>query len=212
MSNAFEDYFKYFEGLTFSKKLEEIKKLEKFNDKLYLSAKTSSLSYDGYLRAYDRMAVCQESGDHYVYIWKHAWGDPFYVGCGVNDRWKSKASRCDDFYHCLDAGDAVVYKVLDGVDSKTARTYERYVSANISNAGYVLSNGDNNAARKSDAAKKRLLNRCNEIQGTELTKKVEKAVIDILRNKEDCDHRITQTFLKEYGTEFFSRTYSSIAV
>lgn len=212
MSNAFEEFVKYFDSLPFSGKLEEIRKLESFSNNIYLSAKTSALHFDGYLNANDSMAVKEGSGEYYVYLWKHAWGEPFYVGSGVKDRWKTKAPRCDDFYRNLDAGDAVVYKVLDGVDSKTARLYECYVSANISIAGYCLANGDNNAMRGSERTQYRLSERCKEIEGSELTKKVEKALFDILRHEAKCDYRITTEFLKQYGLDYFSRSFSSVAV
>ena len=212
MSNAFEEYAKYFDDLPFHGKLEEIKKIESLSGNVYLSTKTSALHFDGYLSANDSIAVKEDNGEHYVYLWKHAWGEPFYVGSGVRDRWKTKASRCDDFYRNLDAGDAVVYKILDGVDSKTARLYESYVSTNISIAGYCLANGDNNAVRGSERTQYRLLLKCKEIENEELTKRVEKAVFDILHHEAKCDYRITIEFLKQYGGDYFSRSFSSVAV
>lgn len=100
-----------------------------------------------------------------------------------------------------------MYLVLDGVDSKTAHLYERYVSANLTFGGYTLANGDNNAEYKTDAARERLASRCKEIEGLELTQKVESAVLNILNHEPHCDYRITDKFLMEYGADYFSRNY-----
>lgn len=195
--------------MSFSERLNMIKRM---NDSPVLNGNrvsTSRLLWDGYLTTVTEKAVREETGEHYVYLWKHAWGDPFYVGSGKGSRWTNKNGRCDDFYLHLDAGDAVVYLVLNGVDSKTARLYERYVSANITYGGYTLANGDNNAEYKSEEARERLMAKCKEIEGLVLTRKVEGAVLSILNHEAKCDYRITDKFLMDYGADYFSRNYMS---
>lgn len=195
------------EKLSFLEKLSMVKQINEMSALGLIRNRAAVLQYDGYLTTYTREGICDGDGDHYVYLWRHAWGDPFYVGSGKGDRWTSKNGRCDDFYLHLDAGDAVVYRVLSGVDSKTAHLYERYVSANLSATGYALANGDNNAEYKSDEARERMLARCKQIEGLDLTKRIEGAVLNIIGHEPRCDYRITDHFLMEYGTDCFSRKY-----
>lgn len=194
--------------MSFSERLNMIKRM---NDSPVLNGNrvsTSRLLWDGYLTTVTEKAVREETGEHYVYLWKHAWGEPFYVGSGKGDRGTMKGGRCNDFFLHLDAADAVVYLVLSGVDSKTARLYERYVSANLTYAGFTLANGDNNAEYKSEDAKERLMRRCKDIEGLDLTKRVEEAVLGIVNHTpRTADYRVTDAFLMEYGTDYFSRNY-----
>lgn len=212
MKNAFEEYIEWFDNLSFSEKLEQTRKIIQTNLLSVGDCHLCALRLDGYLQKFANEGVRENSGDYYVYLWKHAWGEPFYVGSGTGDRWTSKCPRCDGFYSHLDAGDAIVYKILDGVDGRTARMYEQYVSANLTTAGYPLVNGDNNVLGKSKGARDRLMEKCSQVKNCDLTSRVEKAVFDILNHNAKCDYRITSEFIKEYGANYFSRKYSSIAV
>lgn len=209
MSNrSWEELREQMERLSFSDKFNLIKKMNDTSAFYLERNEASAVRYNGYLTTVEDKGVRLSGGDYYVYLWKHAWGDPFYVGSGKGDRWTSKGGRCDEFYLHLDSADAIVYLILSGVDSKTARVYERYVSANITDAGYTLTNGDNNAEYKSKEARDRLMARCKEIEGIDLTRKVESAVLNIVSHKSlKVDYRITDIFQMEYGTDFFSRNY-----
>lgn len=201
------EWYEAVEKMPFHEKLGMLKRVYGATCLDSIRSRAVLLRFDGYLASVFDKGVCEGTGDYYVYLWKHAWGDPFYVGSGKIDRWTDKNGRCDDFYLHLDAGDAVVYRVLSGVDSKTARLYERYVSANISAAGYTLANGDNNAEYKSSEARDRMMARCKQIEGLDLTNRVESAVLHIVGHDPGCDYRVTDRFLMEYGTDYFSRKY-----
>lgn len=98
---------------------------------------------DGFVEAKSDMGLVLGDGNAYVYIWSHMGGDPFYVGSGVNDRWKDLHGRPDEFYAELDHGDAVLYKVVCGISVEDARQFERYISLALNSAGFVLTNKDN---------------------------------------------------------------------
>ena len=205
--DAYKNMVDHITSLPFSEKLGAIKSINDFSRAGILRSSASLLSYSGYLKEFEEMGVYCDTGEHYVYLWKHAWGDPFYVGCGKNSRWKTKNSRCDDFYLHLDAGDAIVYMVLDGVDEKTARLYEKYVSVNLTRAGYTLANGDNNLEYMSPAARERFCTRCDSLDDDELTQRVQSTVLRILNHDAGCDYRVVDAFLMEYGTDYFSRNH-----
>lgn len=192
--------------------MNETRLINLLTSKGILDGKAGMVRHDGYLASVTSEAARDDSGKYCVYLWKHAWGEPFYVGSGVGKRWKSKNPRCDGFYSHIDAGDAVAYKVLDGVSEKTARRYECYVSVCLSSAGFALVNGDNNVGRVGAGTEKRLKSLCSKIEKEELTREVEKALMRIINHNPGCDYRITNAFLKEYGTDYFSRNFSSIAV
>lgn len=91
---------------------------------------SSSVHLDGYAESEEfKFAVNGNGGEYYVYLWKHMFGDVFYVGSGKGDRWTEKnRSSNKEFLKHIDAGDAVVYKILVDVDKNTARKFEQYVS------------------------------------------------------------------------------------
>lgn len=202
------DFAKAFESLSFPDKLNLARRVGSSCGCALLSQGVSDLVWYGYLTTVLDKRVHENSGEHYVYVWRHCWGDPFYVGMGKGDRWTSRGGRCDEFYYHLDAGDAVVYMLLDGVDSKTAHEYERYVSGSLSLAGYELANRDNNTRTKSEQEIKRMMERCRESAGKDLTPRVEKAVLNIIQHKVSvADYRVTDKFLRNYGSDYFSRNY-----
>lgn len=169
----------------------------------------SHLLWYGRLAERESHVVRHGDGDYYVYLWRHAWGEPFYVGSGRNYRWMDIGTRCNDFYLHLDQADAVVYMVLAGVDVKTARAYEKYISVNLGQAGYVLANGDNNYTYATEKARSKMILRCKELTGSELTSKVENAVLGILGDDSRCDYRVTDEFIMKHGADYFSRNYLS---
>lgn len=189
------------ERILFSKQVEEL-----FRPNMLVHG-VNYLGWDGYLKKIESKCVRAGEDDCYVYLWRHAWGDPFYVGSGKGTRWTSKNGRCTDFYLHLDQADAVVYLVLDGVDAKTARLYENYVSVNLGRAGYTLANGDNNFEYATSASQQRMIEKCDKLAGTELTMRVENAVLSIIGDRPTCDYRITDAFIMERGADYFSRNY-----
>lgn len=202
-----EEYNRWFESLSFSDKIQAVKGINDMVHVSGLATRASMLRYTGYLTTEDRECVSCDEGDWHVYVWKHAWGDPFYVGSGKNHRWTDKNPRCDEFFLHLDHGDAAVYLLLDGVDQKTAHLFEKYVSENLSEAGYSLANGDNNMAYASEAARERRRKAREEIEKHELAPLVQNAVMKMLNDEPKCDYRTTDAFLMKYGTDFFSRNY-----
>ena len=198
---------KQYDEMSFVDKIKLIKSMNDLSANTFGNYEIRKMEWDGYLEAVQDKAVRLQNDEYYVYIWRHAWGGPFYVGSGKNDRWLTKNGRCNDFYLHLDQADAVVYKVLDGVDSHTARLFEKYVSVNLIEAGYTLVNGDNNIEYLSEEARKRRVDSCKQIDGHELAEKVQKATLDILYDKPKCDYRITDMFLMEYGADYFSKKY-----
>lgn len=206
MSN-FNEWSKKIEELSFREKVQFVKGV---NDMLRgndINFEVSKIAWYGYLKEDESYKVCAGDNDYYVYLWKHAWGDPFYIGCGKGDRWTTKSPRCNDFYLHLDQADAVVYKVLDGVDSHTARIFEKYVTVNLVEGGYTLANGDNNTEYMTEAARVRRIESCEEIDRHELAPKVQNAVLSILNDRPRCDYRGTDEFIMRNGTDYFSSRF-----
>lgn len=202
---AYTDFVKSYEELPFVEKIKFIKSAIFVTNNFNLD--TRCLMYDGYLKKITKHEFCSSDGEYYVYLWRHAWGDPFYVGSGKGDRWTTKHGRCNDFFLHLNQADAVVYKILSGVDSHTARLFEKYVSVNLTEAGYTLANWDNNLEYITDEARKRRIDECKKIDNHELACDVQKAVLDILYDKPECDYFVTDKFIMEHGADYFSRNY-----
>jgi hypothetical protein len=207
---AYEDFVEVFNALPFSGKLDFDKRTIATHRKLKVSSGVSGLYWNGSLAAIDKKTARGNGGDYYVYIWRHAWGEPFYVGSGKGDRWKNKNSRCDAFYPHLDKADAVVYMLLCGVDAHTARKFEQYTSVNLVEAGYVLANGDNNPNLMTELKHERMAKRCKEMEEHELMPVVQQAIVDILNDEPRVDYRITCEFLKTYGEEHFSTAHKAV--
>lgn len=106
------------------------------------------ISWNGYAKCIDEFAASVGPGEYYVYVWKHFWTSKiFYVGSGKGDRWIENSGRPDEFYREIDNGDAVVYKVIDGLDMRAARFVERYISFSLGLGGMPLVNRDNSINR-----------------------------------------------------------------
>jgi hypothetical protein len=205
--DVYNDWIAAVERMSFKEKIEMVKTVNSVSGGGHINFEVWKLASDGYLKAIEHRTIYREDGEHYVYLWKHAWGDPFYVGSGKNYRWTNKSARCNDFYLHLDQADAVVYKILDGVDEHTARLFEKYVSVNLVEAGYTLANGDNNPEYMADGARKRRVDSCKEIDKHELSSAVQNTVCCILCDSPKCDYRVTDKFIMENGADYFSRTY-----
>ena len=199
---------------------QEFEKME-FSDKLKLIRSTALFHYhpnfikfNGYVQVKDDFEISAGDDDFYVYLWKHIDGEIFYVGSGKDERYRDKCNRPMEFLKHIDKGDAVVYRILCGVDMKTARFYERYVSGSLSLANFSLANRDNNVFYIGESKFKRWLNDNKHALENEITHKIE----DVILNKVLLDHDFQghhfyaiQTFMKECGETYFSsgafRTY-----
>ena len=140
--DTFSDLAEYYNSLSFEEKYS----LATLCRKALLESIASSIKTNGCLFADSSLAISCNDGDNYVYVWMHlVTGDIFYVGRGVGVRWKNHhRSKNSEFEKHLESGDAVVYKIIDGVDTETARFYERYLSLSLSGFGAKLANKDNN--------------------------------------------------------------------
>ncbi len=110
------------------------------------------LMVNGYVRQdFDALNIQRtdlfSKGEHYVYIWRHENGDPFYVGSGKGYRSKSTYARPVDFYGELMALDAVLCYIAADVSEKDARFIEYYCSFVLSSAGVKLTNSDGVVSR-----------------------------------------------------------------
>lgn len=177
----------------------------------FMSPGAIAISIDGFVRAKDKYAVTETGGEAYVYLWKHIDGDVFYVGSGVGERWKQKY-RGEQFYKEIDKGDAVVYKVLDGVDRATAFFYERYISCSLSEAGFPLCNADNLVLSDKSAERFKDWKSANEQElNSERCKAVESVILNSVLSDTDfvwTVHRDMKRFLEEYGEHYFTEHYS----
>ena len=158
------------------------------------------LRYD---KAFIRDENCLYCGDdeHYVYMWLHADGTPFYVGMGKGDRWKS-TNRNERFAEETKKLDTLVCKVLGGLTVEQAREAEFCLSHYLSYNGYVLANWDNNYQRSVDEkqADRRVgkFTRLMRKEHNQLT--VVQALLKMHPYKLPCDYNLLyEQYVDRYG-------------
>ena len=169
------------------------------------------ISYRGFVSAKDEFAHKTREGEYYVYIWKHMFGKPFYVGSGHGYRWIDIHCRNRLFYAELDKGDAVVYKVIDGLKEADARYFETYVSLSLDLAGVELSNLDNRVrasqVRNVEAYKERLSEMRNHAHALEVENVItDKILMDNAFNARDILE--VRRFEKVCGERYFTEKYA----
>jgi hypothetical protein len=175
-----------------------------------LRAESSMLKYDGFLFANSSYAVRCDSGEYHVYVWAHLLsGEIFYVGSGIDERWRCRYRlKNQAFMENLDAGDAVVYKIIEGVDQDTARFFERYLSLTISSSGRKLTNRDNNAEKCGLAKAREWLHDNATRLSDDFTRRVEDVVLNKILSESDfrgMDVLRIFTFRQIYGDHWFSQ-------
>lgn len=139
-------------------------------------------------------------GEHYVYIWRHENGDPFYVGSGKGYRSRSTYDRPEDFYGELMALDAVLCYIAVGVSEKDARFIEYYCSFALSSAGVKLTNRDGVVSRLTQNGIER---KRKEYQKEAAKVRVIQQRLDFLLNKKyavpENRGKVLTRFWMEYG-------------
>lgn len=210
MAPTFEEVEETWKNYPIEKKIALSCAAKTFVSRTNAEVKASQLRWDGYLFADESKALRLGDGEHYVYMWSHAWGAPFYIGSGKGDRWIARGNRNNDFFRHLDDADAVVRKLVVGLDERTARVYEEYISINLSVAGIELANHDNNITGKNEKIKAGRMARLEEIAKLENTGNVENVLVNTLMKTEpNADFKTTYTFWELYGRHFFSNEYGS---
>lgn len=209
MAGILDNFAKIYEARAFTDKVKMVSSVSATTIRGSKHYPVQSLYWDGYIEKKSADAVKPDTanGEYYVYIWKHSQGELFYVGSGHDDRWIDKNSRNDDFYKHLDKADAVVYKVLTGVDRRTALDYETYISVLLTEAGIDLANRDN---RNKTTSKNDKIASLKEL---ELTKRIELVVLNkVINDTQDClkHYAISELFKKTYGETFFSDKYGKV--
>lgn len=162
----------------------------------------------GYVYSSESDAIKLYTGQNYIYIWYHILTrKPFYIGEGINERWRS-LTRSREFFRHIDQGDAAVCKVLDCADEKTARLYEKYITYSFTSNGYDLANKDNNYRLCESITRENLDLLVSAISDKPLTQAVEKTLIKILTHTWDCDNTCILDAIKGFkllhGETFFS--------
>lgn len=205
VKSAWEDALRYYQSLSLGEKYQ----FSRNSRNHLIRAQVWTLKYNGYLFAESHHAVRGEGGEHYVYVWAHLLtGEIFYVGSGIGERWLNRYRiKNQDFMRELDMGDAVVYKIIAGVDVETARFYERYLSLSLSSSGITLANRDNNASRCGiDKSKEWLRENADKI-ANDFTSKVEDVLLKKILSEHDFhgSHVLrVMAFREECGTDWFS--------
>lgn len=206
MTNAFEAAKNYYNSLGLGEKYRVVA-----NSRNHLiRAEGGMLRFDGFLFANSRYAVRGDSGEYHVYVWAHLLsGEIFYVGSGIDDRWRCRYRlKNHAFMENLDVGDAVVYKIIEGVDRDTAHFYERYLSLALSSAGIRLTNRDNNAEKCGLAKAREWLRENADRLYDDFTKRVEEVVLEKILSDSDfrgMDVLRAFTFRQIYGDHWFSQ-------
>lgn len=205
---AWEDWIKWMEELSPAEREKVERDIKEQCDRAHISNEASHLYHRGYLKEDDSaLYVCRttlfDEGEHYVYVWRHMNGDPFYVGSGKGGRGRSvSANRPDRFYGELMAFDAVLCYVATNISEKDARFIEHYCSFILSSDGVKLTNCDGVVHRMSPStvAKKE-----KEYAANEKCVVVKKR-LDFLMSKQykPDEHygEIVNRLWKEYGTLF----------
>lgn len=113
-------------------------------------------------------------GEHYVYLWKHIDGKPFYVGSGKNGRWlnHSDRNRNSAFAEHKKRHDAFVYLVATCMSEQDARDAEFCCIHNLSKRGYDLAQTTGTYGRLNNAQKQRQDARYRKLMQNHVCEKV----------------------------------------
>ena len=207
LADAITECNRFYESLSFAEK----HAISAHNIELMSRVNASSIRTDGYAGSTSSCAVRGSGGNHYVYVWAHLFtGQIFYVGSGSGDRWVSKnRGNAEMFYKNLDAGDCGVFKVLEDVDKKTARFYERYISLSLSKNGVELVNGDNIYGKSAGCRADSWMEDNRDRIASQMTKDVEQAIIEKVPSDLLGWRNVmaVMRFREEYGDNYFSSNW-----
>jgi hypothetical protein len=206
LNSVYEKFVKEYEDLEFCDKVafaEDVCKTRRMN---------SWVALNGYVCKKDNLAINLGRGEHYVYIWKHMYGDVFYVGKGCGKRWVTISPRSFKFYENLNKGDCVVYKIVTGISDDEAMLYERYISLVFRLAGVELVNGDNVVTKSVEETKAEVAQIRNNELPLDHIQKIEETIINKIMldsdfafyEAEDREH-----FLESCGGKYFTKKYFS---
>ncbi len=114
--------------------------IEEYRRHVELQHWATTLIVQRYFFADNNCKFHTNHGEHYVYMWKHANGIPYYIGSGKGQRWKNIGSgvRSDTFCSHLNQLDSVCYMVYAGMTEKQAREAEFCCIYMLSSLGYNL--------------------------------------------------------------------------
>lgn len=207
LADAIAECNRFYESLSFAEK----HAISAHNIELMSRVNASSIRTYGYAGSTSHCAVKGSGGNYYVYVWAHLFtGQIFYVGSGSGDRWVSKnRGNAEMFYKNLDAGDCGVFKVLEDVDKKTARFYERYISLSLSKSGVELVNGDNIYGKSAGCRGDAWLKGNSDRISSQMTKDVENCIIEHIPHDLFTGRNVFAVvlFREEYGKHYFSEEY-----
>ena len=208
-ADAIAECNRFYESLSFAEK----HSISAHNIELMSRVNASSIRNYGYAGSTSHCAVKGSGGNYYVYVWAHLFtGQIFYVGSGSGDRWVSKnRGNAEMFYKNLDAGDCGVFKVLEDVDKKTARFYERYISLSLSKNGVELVNGDNIYGKSAGCRADSWMEDNRDRIASQMTKDVEQAIIEKVPSDLLGWRSVmaVMNFREECGDNYFSSNWSA---
>lgn len=136
----FDDAKRYYESLSEAEKEELKASIDIAYEKANLRWFAGNLCYNGCVNKHEYDGFASDNGEHYVYMWKHLDGTPFYIGSGKDGRWlnRGESTRNKEFTQHAGALDAIVYKVATGLSEHEARDFEFCCIHALTYAGYDL--------------------------------------------------------------------------
>lgn len=195
ITKAYEEYQAWYNALSPEEQAAFAKKVEDDYKRTKLEYAASEIYWKGYLKKYspsylkDKLSDVMQ-GEHYVYVWKHLNGEPFYVGSGKNDRGEAKWRKNPEFRREISKGDSVIYYLATDISEADARRIEHYVSLKLYFEAFGITNKDlfrNNL--------KVLFDKC------ELRKEINTRIAYMLEQQEGTEelNEIIETYRKKYN-------------
>lgn len=201
MHELFEQLAEVISRMSEQERADLQRQLDESSQNAEASYLASRLRYCRTLKQNEKDCAHCGDGEHYVYMWLHADGTPFYVGSGKGDRWKS-TNRNDRFFEEADKLDALVYKLVDGLTLEESREAEFCLTHYLSYNGYKLANWDYNYQRvKNQEQGDRRVGKFERLKNKTINKlTLEKATSAMHPHSFDCDiERVYYWYDCNYG-------------